>query len=58
MRNTIIVTAASLILAAGVGAWVVTSNFHARLTAPAANPLDPSQMMASAENLPTSKFVD
>ena len=58
MRNTIIVTAACLILAAGVGAWVATSTTHARVTTPAADPLDPSQMMTSAKNLPTAEFVD
>ena len=58
MRNTIIVTAACLILAASVGGWVVTSTTHARVITPAADPLGPSQMMTSVKNLPTSEFVD
>jgi len=58
MRNTIIVTAAGFILAAGVGAWVVTSTTQARVPIPAADPLDPLQMMTGVKNLPTSEFVD
>lgn len=58
MRSTIMVTAACLILAAGVGAWVATSTTHARVTSPVADTLDPSQMMTSVKNLPTSEFVD
>jgi hypothetical protein len=58
MRNTIIVTATCLILAASVGAWVATSTTHARVTTPAADTLDPSQIMTSVKNLRTSEFVD
>ena len=58
MRNTIIVTAACLILAASVGTWVNTSTTQARVTTPAGHPLDPLQMMTSAKNLPTAEFVD
>jgi hypothetical protein len=58
MRNTIIVTATCLILAASVGAWVATSTTQARVTTPAGDPLDSLQMMTSAKNLPTSEFVD
>ncbi len=58
MRNTIIVTAACAILAASVGAWVATSTTQARVTTPAGDTLDPSQMMTSAKNVPTEEFVD
>ena len=57
MRNTIIVTATCLILAASVGGCV-TSTTQARVSTPAADPLDPSQMMTSVKNLPTPEFVD
>ena len=57
MRNTIIVTAACLILAARVGGCI-TSTTHARVTTPAVDPLDPSRMMTSAKDLPSAEFVD
>jgi hypothetical protein len=57
MRKTSIVTAACLILAASVGGCI-TSTTHARVTTPAADPLDPSQMMTSAKNLPSAELVD
>jgi hypothetical protein len=58
MRNTVIVTATCLILAASVGAWVATSTTQARVTTPAGNPPDPLQIMTGAKNLPTEEFVD
>jgi hypothetical protein len=58
MRNTIIVTATCLILAASAGAWVATSTTQARVTTLAGDPLDPLQMMTSAKSLPTAEFVD
>jgi hypothetical protein len=58
MRNTIMVTATCLILAASVGAWVATSTTQARVSTPAGDPLDPLQMMTSAKTLPTAELVD
>jgi len=58
MRKIIVVTAASLILAASVGVWVVGSATQARVAIPAGHPLDPSQMMTSAKDLPISNIVD
>ena len=55
MRNIIVAAAAGLVLAASfIGGWA-TSTSHARVAAPA---LNPSQIMTSAKNLPTSEFVD
>jgi hypothetical protein len=58
MRKIITVTTACLILAVGVGAWVVSSATQARVAIPAGPSLDPSQMMTIDRNLPTSNFVD
>jgi hypothetical protein len=56
-RNIIVVAAACLVLAVGVGGWV-TSTTQARVATPAGDPIDPSQIMTSAKNLPTTEFVD
>ena len=58
MRKIITVTAARLIVAAGVGAWIVSSASQARVAMPAGPSLDPSQMMTTAKDLPTAEFVD
>jgi hypothetical protein len=55
MGNIIVATAAGLVLAVSfIGGWA-TSASHARVATPA---LNPSQIMTSAKNLPTSEFVD
>jgi hypothetical protein len=58
MRKIITVTAARLIVAAGVGAWIVSSASQARVAMPAGPSLDPSQMMTIDRNLPALNFVD
>ena len=58
MRNIIVATAAGLVLAVSfIGGWA-TSTSHARVATPAGDPLNPSQIMTSAKNLPTPEFVD
>jgi hypothetical protein len=58
MRNIIVATAACLVLAVSfIGGWV-TSTSHARVATPAGDPLNPSQIMTSAKDLPTPEFVD
>ena len=44
----------------GVGAWMewITADSQAGVAAPAGDPLNPSQIMTSAKNLPTPEFVD
>ena len=57
MRNIIVATAAGLVLAVSfIGGWA-TSTSHARVATPAGD-VNPSQIMTSAKNLPTSEFVD
>ena len=59
MRNIIVATAACLALAVSfIGGWATTSTSHARVAATAGDPLNPYQIMTSAENLPTPEFVD
>jgi hypothetical protein len=40
-----------------IGGWA-TSTSHARVATPAGDPLNPSQIMTSAKNLPTEEFAD
>jgi negative regulator of sigma E activity len=59
MRKIGLIAVVAALTLVGVGGWLewVTASSQARL-APAGDPIDPTQLMIHAKNLPVAEFVD